>query len=446
MAERYNARIDEWGLDMETISDSFPTALIKHHVPYVDGADLENMGQNEHTITVKCYFLNESYDLHFDFLAWLKERDRDEYIEFLHPVYGLMEGEIETISVQADDREETAEIDFTFIEQLSGDLEPLLSSDVETEAEGLFEEGLEEETAIFEADMKETLGADAQVILDVELDPDKSILEQFTSLTGKARAYVKQVDSYVKKLESTLNDIANPAKSLISTINYATSLPGRVMGSIAETVERYSELYDTIKSAPDQFVQSMENGIRELKSALGISGGSSSSLGIYSGIEASATAAISRQIDIALAQRVGLDMGGIFSTDQEDRRTVKRLEKSRSFDVEGNYLAGEAMPSILTSDDIEKGLAAVKGNIQGVIDLSREMETLKQMAMAIQRHAIEVKLESENLVTVVIERATPIHIICLMYDLPYSYAVRILSVNNIKNPNFIKGEIQVYAN
>jgi len=438
MADRYNARLGEYELEMETISDSFPSAIIKHKYPYVNGADLENMGQDEHTITVRCYFLNESYDLHFDLLKVLEKRER---LEFLHPFYGLMTGDVENITVRHDDRKETAEIDLTFIEQLRGKIEPLSSSDIASETEAIFEEAMEEQTAAAVSAMTSAVGAEAAGMAAQALDPGLGILAQFTSITGAARAYVKKVDKLVATLEGTLATIANPANSLISTIDYAANLPGRMLGSVAATMERYSELYKTIATAPDQFVRSFTNGMAELEASLDIT----TSGGIYSAAEAAAADSMLTQIRSAAALRIGLDVAYFYADDQEKRREVKKQEGSESFDSAGRYVKTAALPDLLTVDDIEKSLAAAREYMQTLIDRDRTLQSLKSLALALQEHAWQIKLESEKLVTVTVDNALPLHLVCHMNGLPYNYAPRILSVNNIQNPNFVTGEIKVYA-
>lgn len=420
MSDKYDVTLDGFTLEIETISDSFDSSIAQYEFPYKNGALLENMGQKARTVSFRCYFFEETYEDHFQLLGHI--RDKKDHSELLHPKYGLITGAIESVNVRHDDRLLVAEIDIVFIESISV-TEPARVPNVESGVEDIYIKSQEEQKSEFAYDMRASLGSEAEGILSRTLDPVKGVLEQFQDLSGAARNYITQVDTYVNELESTLNNVANPANSLIATIDYGTSLPGKVISAVARTAERYSLLYDSLKIAPTRFLQSFVDGMAEVKNALGFQ----------------------KQTDIAISQRLSLDLGYIFSTDEKNRQKARRLEKIKSFDLAGNYVQPETTPVLLTVNDIEESLYIVKSAIQASIDNAREMQTLKQLALILQEHAYIVKIESEKLVTVSIDTQTPLHLICLAHGLPYQYAERILSVNRIVHPNFTKGEIKVYA-
>jgi prophage DNA circulation protein len=420
MSDKYNATLDGFQLELETISDSFDSSIARYEFPYKDGALLEDMGQKARVIRFRCYFYGETYEDHIQLLGHIKSK-RDQS-ELLHPKYGLISGSIESVSVRHDDRLLTAEIDIVFIENITA-TDPVRVPNVESGAEDAYIKSQEEQMSEFAADMRASLGSEAEGILDRELDPAKGVLEQFQDLTGSARNYITQVDTYVNKLESTLNNVANPANSLIATIDYGTTLPGKVIGAIAKTAERYSILYSSLKTAPTRFLRSFIDGMTEVKNALGFQ----------------------KHTDIAISQRLSLDLGYIFSADEKNRQNARKLEKVKSFDSAGNFVQQEPTPALLSVNDIEECLYIVKSAIQSTINDARGMQSLKNMALILQEHAYIVKIESEKLVTVSIDNETPLHLICLAHSLPYQYAERILTVNKIVHPSFTKGEIKVYA-
>lgn len=420
MPDRFPARIDGFGLDMETIEDTFTKSIAKYEFPYSDGALLEDIGQKARTIRVRCYFYNETYEEHFKFINHLESR---ELFELVHPQYGLMKGCIETVSVRHDAREETAEIDLSFVENLRGSIEVKIRPAVDDSCEAAYNQSIDEQKAVFFYDMREAIGQAAAVVAAKALDPDQGILEQFTGLTRTVSEYVKSVDTYVRGLETTLNDIANPANSLISTIDFGVNLPGRVIGAAARTAERYSLLFDSIKNAPVRFVQSFRDGMTKLENSLGYP----------------------KHTRSAKASRAALDLGYIYRDDETNRNKARTQEKAKSFNTEGKYVKSEPMPVLLTADEIELSLYLAREMLQSSIDEEREMQSLKDLALLLQEHAYQVKIESEKLLTISVDNETPLHLICLMRGLPYQYAERIHSVNKIKNPNFVRGDVRVYA-
>jgi len=420
--DKYYAYIyPQWKLEIENIEDSFEKSIAQYEFPYRDGALLEDMGQKAHKIRFRCYFYNENYDSHIELIKFLEGKD---LIEIAHPQYGIIIGKIETLSVRHDDRERTAEIDITFIENLRGEIHPLTYVDVESAAEEAFIEGQDEQMEEFKDDAEEELGAEADEVLEKELDPDKGILEQFTDISKKARKYVKDVDAYVRKLEGTLGTISNPANSLTSTIQYGVNLPGRVIGAVAKTVERYAILYNTIRNAPARFLLSLKDGLKKLELSFG---------------------KFSKHTRIASVQRRALVAGYIYKSDESKRQILKSAEKVKSFDALGHYLKTEPTEQIMTIQEIEQTLADVRSDIQETVELSRGMQSLKDLALVLLEHVNKIKLEREKLVRVDIENEIPLHLICLKYGLSYNYATRIYAINSCKHPNFVRGELNIYA-
>lgn len=421
MPDRYPARIDRFDLEIQDITDTFEKSIARYELPYTDGAILEDMGQKARTIRFRCYFYKTTYELHKQFLNLLKTKT-NEILSFSHPKYGLLGGYFESISVRHDDTEETAEIDVTFIEHLRRDIETTVFVDVETKCEDIYKKSVEEQKQKFADDIKTELGQSAEGILSKELDDAQGILEQFTGLTRQAREYVKRVDVFERGLNSTLNEIANPANSLIATIEFGVDLPGRIIGAAARTVERYGILLDNLISAPTRFIQSFSDGMTQLENALGFQS----------------------HTRIAGARHAGLSLGYMYSTDENNRQTARRLEKVKSFDASGKYVKSEAMPALLTVNEIEQSLYDVRAMLLECIEADRALQSLKDMALTLQEHAYAVKIESEKLIPVEIDNEIPLHLVCLMYGLSYQYAERIHSVNKIKHPNFTRGDIRVY--
>jgi len=420
--DKYYAYIyPQWKLEIENIEDSFEKSIAQYEFPYRDGALLEDMGQKAHKIRFRCYFYNENYDSHIELIKFLEGKD---LVEIAHPQYGIIIGKIETLSVRHDDRERTAEIDITFIENLRGEIHPLTYVDVESAGEEAFIAGQDEQMEEFKADAEDELGAEAGEVLAKELDPDKGILEQFTDVSKKARKYVKDVDAYVRKLEGTLKTISNPANSLTSTIQYGVNLPGRVIGAVAKTVERYAIFYNTLRNAPARFLLSLKDGFKKLELSFG---------------------KFSKHTRIASVQRRALVAGYIYKSDESKRQILKSAEKVKSFDALGHYLKTEPTEQIMTIQEIEQTLADVRSDIQETVEISRGMQSLKDLALVLLEHVNKIKLERDKLVRVDIENEIPLHLICLKYGLSYNYATRIYAINSCKHPNFVRGELNIYA-
>ncbi len=439
-AEKYAASIDGLPLDIETLEDGFEKALVQHEFPFRDGALLEDMGQKARTVRVRCYFWGETYEAHRELLERLERLD---LLDFVHPKYGLLHGGIESIVVRHDDRRRTAEIDLTFIENLRGEAQPDARPDVAAEAEQAFVAGIAEQADAVVQDMRDVLGAEADTICGRVLAEGQDMLGQFTGLSAAASDYVRTVDTYVNGFSAALAAVANPANSLTATISYATNLPGRVIGAVARTVERYARLFDSVRSAPTRFVASLTDGVDEMSGALEDAiGGGASGVG---GAGSAAKSSMTRRLAAATAQRAALEMAYIYKEDEQIRQAVRRVETAASFDVLGNDVKAETPGAIMTVNELEATLAVVRARLQASLAADRLAVSLKDLAVALLVHVNSVKLERDRIVTVRVDPEIPLHLVCQQYGLPYNYAERIYSLNNIAAPNFTRGHIDIYA-
>jgi prophage DNA circulation protein len=422
MNDRYAAKLDSFDLELENIEDSFEKSIAKYEFPYRDGALLEDMGLKARVIKILCYFYEETYETHKELIEHLKKK---ELFELLHPKYGLLKGAVESVSVRHDDRKQTAEIDISFVENLITKIEPQRHVNVEYSTEEAFQRGQFELIEEFESDVKNDLGTEAMDILTKELDPLKTITEQFSDISIKAREYLKDVDSFVSGLTGTMKDITNPIDSVLSIINFPNTIAGITIGSLARTLERFVVLHDSLKSSPIRFLSSLKNSFKSLESL---------------------SSRFSKHTRIASTQRRALETAYIYREDETKRQQVRKLEKVKSFDALGNYVKPEPAEPIMTINEIESTLADVRTDIQSSVDESRQVESLKDMALNLLVHVNDIKLEREKIVDVEIDNEMPLHLICLKYGLPYNYAERIHSINHIKNPNFTPaGEVKIYA-
>lgn len=425
----YDADIDGIALEIETLDDQFEVAVARHEIPYKDGALLENMGQKARTVNIRCYFWDDgrhlTYNRHIELVKHLKDK---ELFNLTHPMYGSMTGMIDRVNVRADDREMTAEVDIAFVEQLRGELLEVVYEDVESAADQALSDTQDEQVEQFGTEAQDELGAEAAEIIEQDLDPEQGILEQFTGVSQKARAWLKEVDTAVAAFEGELNDVVRPANSLISTINYGTRLPGRVIGSIARLVDRFVTLYKTATTAPSRFLRNLRSAVNNLISKLTLS------------------PRMKKRVRVAAATQGAHAVAQYYGEDEKQRQVLRRLEKQKTFDVRGRYLNPEVPDAVYTANELEASLSGSREMLQEAIDSEggRGIGGLKIMARLLLDHVNNIKLEREKIVTVTLDNPMPLHIVCLRYGLDYHYAERIAAINSIPRPNFTAGSVQIY--
>jgi prophage DNA circulation protein len=446
MADTYQTSIAGFDLDVETLSDGFQKAIAKHEFPNTNGALLEDMGQKGRAISIRCYFGVSggvaSYDDYFEFIKIL---DDISTIELIHPEDGLLKGRIEKVDKRKNDRLEFAEVDITFLE---GRIEVEVQSEISMPGFGeeTFLDALLEQQTQCVDDITEDLGTEGASAAAKALDASQGILAQFSSLSGKVRAYVAQVESGVATLEATLVLVTQPANTLLATVTYAANLPGRIIGAVAQTVERYAESYNALRGFPAQFQRSLKFSLNQLEASFRsfrskAPAGSSRNLS-----ETAAMTLIANHINLATANRLALEAAYGFSNDQTERLLAKKNEGQKSFDILGNYSAPVSPGPIMTQNEIEATLASVMTAAQESIDLMRGAQAIKRGVSGLVTFARIVKIDAAKIKQVDIDGTLPLHLILPKYGLPYNAAERVLAINpQIKHPSFVSGTVNIYV-
>ncbi|ALC15660.1 Mu-like prophage DNA circulation protein [Desulfuromonas soudanensis] len=421
--DRFAATLDEFPLDVETLDDSFEKAVAVYEYPYRDGAGTDDLGQKARSLRLRCYWWEETYQKHFEFLDHLKQRS---LFSLTHPKYGLIKGRIRSVSVRHDDRQELAEVDIDFVEDLSSQETPAVYPDVKAGGEESFLFGQSELQDNLRTSASAELGeATAAALFTQSLDPSLGIAEQFPGVSLKTRNWLKAVEAAVSAWDASGSLVANPAGSLVSTTAFAANLPGRVVGSVARAAERYALGLVSLRSSPARFLSAYRAGLPDF-SALN---------------DNYATVAT-----IAGTQRLALEAAELYGADEESRDGLRRSEQTPAFDASGRFIAAPAGDQVMTAIDLERSLAEVRTALQEAIDLARGMESLKAAARQLLEHVSQVKLERDRLVTLLLDNPMPLHLLCLHQGLSYRYAARILAINStIIHPSFVRGEVQVYV-
>lgn len=429
-------------LDVETISDGFQKSIVKHEFPNTNGALLEDMGQKARQISVRVYFFNDTYLDHLEFLDALDETDA---IGLTHPIYGPISGSIESVNVRHNDRLQTAEIDITFIE---GRIEDTTRTEISMPGAGesAFLDGIDEQQNEFANDMADDMGTDGASAAARALDPSQSIISQFQDASGKMRAYVGQVDAAVNTFQATLVTVTQPVNTVLATVQFSANLPGRVIGAIAQTVERVAETYQALRTFPAQFQRSLKSGLDQLESSFRAFQSKAPAGSARNIAETAAMTMIANHIRLASAHRLALEAAYGMANDQANRQAAKKNENQQSFDILGNYYNPVAPDRIMSRHNIEATLLIVMNAAQNTVDIMRGTQQIKRACAGLVEYARQTMIEAHQVTTVDIEGTLPLHLILLKYGLPYNAADRVLAINpQIRHPNFVSGTINIYV-
>lgn len=433
MADSYLPSLDNFGLDIIDINDNIDRSIVEHKVPFSNLNYLEDLGTRRR-ISIRCAFYDNSrprsdgkitptYSNHRLFLSNMRKRT---YFELTHPKYGVMEGSVLRVSVLNNDVQNFAEISFEFIEQVTTN-EPAPNFDIISAVSSTFTNMQDEKVAAIEKVIRDDIGEAANEILNKDIDIDVPFIDQLGKLSTTARNYVKGLDSYVASVEGLLQDVTNPANSIISTIDYATDVPGRLLKATDKVIERYVGLFDTIKNTPARFVNELILGIKEFRDVQSLT-------------------VSQRLLTIGGSSRTAYEAGVLYSEDDEKRAELDDKIDVDQFSADGQYIgAGPVDTNVMTLDAIESSLFDVRGFLLEAIEEDRTLRSFKAMAFILQRHVNDIKIDRLRIKEIEVNNM-PLHLLCTSNGLSYQYAERILKLNpSIKNPNFTRGDIKIYA-
>lgn len=418
------AKLDTFFLDIQDIDDGFDKSLAIYEYPFTAGAGLDDMGMNARTIRFKAFWWAERYDEHKDFVAHVSENAVNE---LQHPAYGLIKGRVQRVSVRHDDRRQTVECDIEFVEQKHGDELSEISTSVLSDTQAAFTEGQKGLMATFKAAVKAALGAaEGATVLTATLTEGQSALSQLTGgLSRVARTYVGMVDDAVSAFDGLMNTVENPAESIISTVDYGASLPGRVVGAVARCIERYSDAIAAVEISPAQFSANFVAAMSDLTRV------NQDFAAIVAG---------------AAALHGTLALGRQYQVDEDSRREAQAEESSAAFDVSGRPLPGRDYTAPVPIDELDRSLATMREQVQAALEYDRTNTSLKDAALALTRHVNHIKLDRERIITVTVQGPLPLHAVCHHYGLPWRAAERIVALNpTVENPTFVDGEVQLYV-
>lgn len=434
MAERYPAKINGFPLECETIDDTFTKAIIEHEIPYKDGALLEDMGLKARQLKLRCYFLNDNYETHYRFLDSLKNNVSLSYIS--HPVYGIITGKIKHVVVRHDDSIDCATVDIDFVQELSADIKAKVQGDPRGDAAEAYKATIDEMQGEFADDSEAAFGADGRSLMQKAIAAQGKIADQVSGLTAPLRAFVNNIDNCIQLFEGTVAGITAPAYSLVNTVSFAASIPGRVSSSVMNLMEAKAVLFDTLKDSPSRLMDAFKTASGEITDALDDLLDEGDPL----------LAMMKKQVAAAASMTAAVHLAEIYGADEDNRGELEQAEQEPGFNDNGELIRGEPLPDVLTITEIEQSLADARGMLQSAIDMGRGMPSLKKTALALLDHVGNIKLQYDRIVTVDVEQEAHLFLVLFRYGLPYTAAERVMKINpQIKNPNFVMGAVRLYV-
>jgi prophage DNA circulation protein len=425
----YIPQFNNLRLRLEPPQSGVERGLIQHDVVDADGAALEDTGLRARTFRFTCWFWGDNrerngvvWDDHAAFVDQLSRRNTVH--TFVHPVHGSLQVRVASWNERTRGLNAIG-YDVSVVEEPPAQLVSQESPLIVPAIEALYADGQRAQMASVADGVRAELGDGAGSLLDKALDSGTSLATQFAGASRSVRTFVAKVDSFVSTMEGAAALVESAADSVVATIDFGTSLPGRIVGAAASAMDRMATAYQSVTTAPEQFLSSFYSAVDELKGSVD---------------------AFSNEITVSAALQATWTTSKLLETDEELRNDLRDLEQQQPVDIMGRAGESAPMPSVMSLQELEYVTTRIREKLDEAVAVNRGNRSLNEMAIQLQRWVNTIKLEREHIRTVTVDTVQPLYAVLLKHNVSYRKAERVLALNpGVKNPSYVSGEVKIYA-
>jgi len=426
----YTPKIDHFVLDMgERLDTDHPNSLAVNTYPFRNGATVQHMGDGAKTVQVRTFWLGRDRFIEGqEFLAHIK---RAVEFNFVHPFHGSMQGYAQSPKEINEDGELNVEISFTFVENLL-DRAPLPEVRPLELVDASVGDTLLSSQETVKQDLAVALGDDAK-LLDTELDPDKTIMEQIGNVKAKTREVLSAVDRAIASVEAVSNQFGSVADSVSSSITFASDIGGRIVSTITDATEKVLDSVSKTAGFPSVFVATSKSSINELITVA------------ITGVQ-SVDDSFSRGFQVVGASITAQEIKEKYLSDQINQRAFDAQLDTPARNCENLATAQGELINVFSSNELGRSLYSTREVLNSAYQLDRDnLTALKTTALLLARHVGAVRNESATVVSLDLRgQTTPLHVVTRSSGLDERYIGKIMAMNDIQNPTFTTGEILTY--
>jgi prophage DNA circulation protein len=432
----YTAKLDDWDINILDITDTVAMAIVKHEFVNTDGAYLQHMGNRPREISFRTFWFGiaapsetskATYLNHYHFLDTMSNSSISHTL--IHPKYGEIDGYVESLSMVHDDTQDYVVIDVKFVQM---DIQTLELIPVNTIADMETQEARALNAALKNASTMMAAGG-ASSLLGKTIDFSQTIASQINNVSQDIRSFCNELDTNISIFDTCLHDITAPLTSVDASVAFAADIPSRLIGSIVGAANRIVTSLAAISNLPVQFINNLTLGLDNLYSSMSFAPGSSHAVFFQTQFR-----------NVACAKVLGM-ASSLLQADQTNRSAAASKETRPAFDIYGNRINTVTFDTFMTTNDLINFSTLIRKYVQKTLILDRSNDNAKQMAMSIQQYVQDTKVKAMTVKTITVS-SMPIFSLLQLVGLPYQAADRVLALNpDIKNPNFIQGEVKIYA-
>lgn len=432
--------------DVINTRDSVERALAQHEYPYLDGADIQDMGAQPRSLQLTAMLWGDDYESRLQTL--LQALDKRDAGDLIHPIFGSMPNmQVKLYQVNHEaDNVDACTIDIQFVQSKTGN--PFFINGYPTsQADAIFNN-------------IQSMIDNANTLIDSALKPlrtARSLMSKAKSLATAALNMTTIFKSEVTGFTSSTTDFINYPAAFFSDLQSTLSLKSASsQSSTGKNVGRYSTATPTSTASADNASQValqtyaatpgliMSDWSAVYAQAKGVA---SLPEDLVTGAKEAPVAMPSRTTTADIAELIALTSLAV---------TIELTEQASAI------LSEDTLTAYMTPDDVEKIVNAARQSIQDTIDQHRTLyapalstissseqplgleyepviSALKDIALSLQALGEAVINARPPLIKRTVNRAANLHLIAYGWYGDFSRAEELLRLNpKLRDPNDLK--------
>ncbi|HHH0849798.1 TPA: DNA circularization protein [Yersinia enterocolitica] len=418
--------------DVVNARDSWSRDIAQHEYPYIDGADVQDMGRKARNIRLSALFWGDDYDSRLQ--SFIAELDKRGAGELIHPIYGSMPN-MQVIECQVGHDAENVDyctVELVFLESKTGN--PFFSQDYPTaQADVIFnqvqslmdaEQSLMDNALAPLRDAKKLMSK-SKALASAALNMLLIFRGEITGFVGSTTDFVQYPGAFMSDLQSAVSLTSQNATSSGSSVSAASAI-SQTNATMSDWGESHRQLTE----------------IANLPTAL-VSGEKTAPVDMPAGVSVADIAELIAMVTIVVAGELAQDAADIFSN--------------------------EDINSLLSPTEIERIANDTRQFIQTAIDQHRVqyadatqevsssptalgiawqpvVEGLKDIALAVQQLAANMITTRPPLIQRRVDSVSNLHLVAHRWYGDYRRAVELQRLNpQLRNPNNLQPGDMLYA-
>ncbi|WP_145507658.1 DNA circularization protein [Yersinia hibernica] len=422
--------------DVINTRDSWSRDIAQHEYPYIDGADVQDMGRKARNIRLSALFWGDDYDSRLQ--SFIAELDKRGAGELIHPIYGSMPN-MQIIECQIGHDAENVDycsVELVFLESKTGN--PFFTQDYPTaQADVIFNQVqslMDAEQSLMDNAMAPL--RDAKKLMSKSKALASTALNMLIIFRSEITGFVGNTTDFVQYPGAFMSDL----QSAVSLTSINTTSSGASAGSGVSAASAISQTNATMSDWGESHRQL--TAIADMPAAL-VSGEKTAPVEMPAGTSVADIAELIAMVTIVVAGELAQDAADIFS-DDEINSLLSPIEIER--------IANDTREFIQTAIDqhraqyadatqeISSSPTALGIAWQPVVD------GLKDIALAVQQLAANIMTTRSPLIQRQVEGVSNLHLVAHRWYGDYRRAAELQRLNpQLRNPNDLKPGDVLYA-